>query len=88
MLANDIRSTLGANIRLIEDMTGLNMWGFSTGRLKSAIFQAVKAEVPDQDTWRLPYLTTLLERRSEAYYNDDKDIFDYLHDLICSLVST
>ena len=87
MNSRDVRSNLGKNLLLIERLTGLDPRQYSVGRIKEAVKKAVTVCTPDQDHWRLPYLATLLERRSEAYYNGDEKSQKYFQELIDSLVS-
>ena len=43
-------------------------------------------EVPEQDTWRIPYLRKLLAERLSAHYKGDAEEEDRLKELINSLV--
>ena len=54
--ARDIRSSLGSNLTLLRDETGLDPWVVSPGQLKQALIDAEKVEVPSNDEWRIHYL--------------------------------
>ena len=66
ILARDVQSVTGKNLQLIYDVSGLNPWTASKGRLKSALIAGEAVEVPQQDRWRLPYLCSLLSQRGQA----------------------
>ena len=67
LLARDVQSTTGKNLRLVQEVTNLNPWICSYGKLKTALVQAEVIAVPNEDRWRLPYLGTLLGQRREAF---------------------
>ena len=67
LLARDVQSTTGRNLRLVQEVTNLNPWICSYGKLKAALIQAEVIAVPNEDRWRLPYLGTLLSQRREAF---------------------
>ena len=85
-LARDIQSNLGKNLNMIKNMTGLDLWMFSVDRMKEEIKKAVIVPVPQQEHWRIPFLTSLMERRSMAYYENNTELLDYTQKLIDSLV--
>ena len=86
--ARDIRSSLGSNLALIREMTGLDPWVVGRGQLRAALEAADMREVPMQDAWRVPYLKKLLAARLLAYYKAEEEEVEKLQELICSLVSS
>ena len=86
LAARDIRSNLGANLSLIKRETGLDPWVVGPGHLKDALQRAEIADVPESDSWRLPYLQQLLSQKMESYYRGDQEEEERLGDLINSLV--
>ena len=86
LLARDIQSVTGRNLRLLQDLTQLDPWTTSYGRLKSALIAEELVEVPLLDRWRLPYLRTLLSQRREAFNLALEDEEKRLDVLISSLV--
>ena len=87
LAARDLRSNLGSNLDLVRRMTKLDPWTVGRGQLRSALDRAVRKEVPDQDSWRVPYLQKLLTWRLQAHYTADQGEFERLEGLINSLVS-
>ena len=67
LLARDVQSTTGKNLRLVQEVTNLNLWICSYGKLKAVLIQAEVITVLNEDRWRLPYLGTLLGQRREAF---------------------
>ena len=81
----DKRSTLGANLELIVDMTGLDPWTAGKRELRAALDKAMRPEVPDGDHWRIAALHKLLSARLTADNQSDKLEVDRLQELIDSL---
>ena len=67
LLARDMLSVTGKNLRLIQELTQLNPWTASNGGLRAALERSEQADVPVLDRWRLPYLSTFLSQRREAF---------------------
>ena len=86
--ARDIRSSLGSNLALIREMTGLDPWVAGRGQLRAALESVETREVPSQDEWRAPYLQKLLEARLVAHYRAEEEEEEKLQGLIRSLVSS
>ena len=61
--ARDIRSSVGANLAVLKEDTGLDPWTCSAGQLRGALNQAEKCPVPAADRWRVPYMGQLLKER-------------------------
>ena len=85
-LARDVLSVTGKNLRYIEEESGLNCLTASRGKLRAALEVSEAVEVPEQDRWRLSYLSSLLSQRREAYNKALEDKVDVLTELINSLV--
>ena len=64
----DIRTTTGSNLRLLEETSGLDPWLYSSTKMKDKLTKIEIVPVPEHDTWRVSYLSRLLERRSELHY--------------------
>ena len=89
MLANlasrDIRSNKGANIRVVEDASGLSVWNCCQVKLREAIRVQEKAQVEESDKWRIPYLNKLLCQRQELDYLGLEEEKTRVEELINSL---
>ena len=86
LLARDLQSVTGKNLNLVQEMTRLNPWTTSRGKLKAALEDHEMVDVPLLDRWRLPYLCKLLSQRSEAFFHANEDEQKRLTELINSLV--
>ena len=86
LAARDVRSNLGSNLALVRTLTGQDPWTAPMGGLVSALEEADRREVPEQDRWRLPYLEKLLTLRLQAFYSGEKEEVKRLQSLINSLV--
>ena len=85
LAGRDLRTTTGANLRLLKDLSGLDPWVVGSSRLKEALVKKESCEVPPLDQWRIPYLCSLLERRQVLHYQGDKEEEEEVCDLIDSL---
>ena len=86
LAARDLRSNLGANLALVHQETGLDPWVAGRGELHDALVAADRAPVPQQDSWRIPYLGKLLAARLQAHYSAEAEEEQRLQSLIDSLV--
>ena len=86
LAARDIRSSVGANLALVRAETGLDPWVAGRGELQAALQAADRAPVPQQDSWRVPYLGKLLAARLQAHYAAESEEEQRLKSLIDSLV--
>ena len=86
-VARDVQTVTGKNLQLLKDITGMDPWTTSNGRLKEALVGAELVEVPERDRWRLPYLGSLLAQRGEANYSAMEEDVTRLGQLISSLVT-
>ena len=64
----DMRSFTGSNLRLVQDISGLDPWVCSSFKLKMMLQQKEQVMVPMQDKWRVQYLGMLLAQRQELHY--------------------
>ena len=85
-LARDIRSVTGRNLQHILDASGHNPWSAPQSRVRGALAAGERVEVPPQDSWRLPYLGSLLSQRRTAFNLALDTEVDRLSELIDSLV--
>ena len=85
LASRDKQTTIGANLVLIVDMTGLNPWTACKRELRAALEEAMRPEVPDGDQWRIAALHKLLSARLTADSNSDKLEVDRLQELIDSI---
>ena len=81
----DIRSSTGSNIRLIEEEAGLDPCTVGKKELREALRRRGTVDVPNMDFWRPTYLRKLLSKRREMYYQADTDSQKELQSLIDSL---
>ena len=68
LVARDVRSTTGANLHFVREMSGLDLWSCRPRDVKK-VMSVKLAELPDQDKWWMPYLAVLLEERREGFNN-------------------
>ena len=86
LLARDIQSVTGKNLKYVKVVSGLDPWCSRKGQLREALVTAEVVEVPQQDMWRLPYLSSLLSQRREAHNTAEEHEEKRLTELIDSLV--
>ena len=86
LLARDRQSVTGKNLLLVQELSGINPWTATPGRLKAALQSEEVVDVPALDRWRLSYLSSLLRQRGEAHYLALEDDEQRITDLINSLV--
>ena len=83
--ARDIRTTVGANLQLLKEETGLDTWQASPGEIRRKLKEKSEVKVPDQDMWRIPYLRKLLQARLEASYKGQEEKVEELTNRVNSL---
>ena len=86
LLARDRQSVTGNNLLLVQELSGMNPWTATPGRLKAALQAEETVDVPVPDRWRLGYLSSLLRQRGEAHHLALEEDEDQLTDLINSMV--
>ena len=82
LAARDLRSSLGSNMALVQEVAKLDPWAASWAELQAALEKADQAQVPQLDSWRVPTLKKLLSARLQAYYSGDKEEEKWLQGLI------
>ena len=87
LAARDLRSSLGSNLALVREKTGLDPWVAGSSELHSSLEAATTKKVPDQDFWRPQLLQQLLAARLQAHYRADGKEEERLAHLITSLVT-
>ena len=85
LAAQDKSSTIGFNLAKIREETKLNPWTASPLQIKQVLVEG-EPQVPEQDTWRLPYLAKLLDTRHsmELQLQDTKKINELINPLCSS----
>jgi hypothetical protein len=86
LLSRDMLSVTGKNLRLVQEMTQLNPFTASRARLRAALEVGELVDIPPLYQWRLPYLSSLLSQRGEAFYSAIEEEEQRLSELIDSLV--
>ena len=84
--ARDMRSVFGSNLRLLEEISGRNPWCTSWKEMIVILRLNTKRDIPEEDSWRVPYLSKLLDARIAAHYHADLEEEHELTSLINSLV--
>ena len=69
MIARDIQTTTGKNLRLLKDASGVDPWMASHTAIKYAVWNKEFVEIAATDVWRVKYLWTLLRQVEEAKIN-------------------
>ena len=72
VVAKDIRSTTGKNLRMLERETGGLTWAAPVRMIRSELGSR-EPTVPVQEEWRVRYLGKLLEYRDMLVYEGEKD---------------
>ena len=84
VLAGDVQTTTGSNVRLLQMETGLDPFTATSEAIKKILVSRLPG-VPDRDKWRLGYLTNLLQARGEAFYaGEETELISTLIDSLCS----
>ena len=66
--ARDLQSSVGSNLALLREETGLDPWTCSWAQLRAGLLQAEEVPVPEEGVWFIPYVWRLLEERLQHYY--------------------
>ena len=86
LAARDVRSSLGKNLSLVRETTGLDPWVARSGQLRAALNLSDRREVPEMELYRVPLLQKLLGQRLQAHYMTNVEEEERLTALINSLV--
>ena len=73
--------------RLVGHSTWYYPWTASQGRMKTALIAGEAVDVPHQDRWHLPFLSSLLSQRREAHNMALEEEKERLTELIDSLAA-
>ena len=87
LAARDLRSSVGSNLALLREESGLDPWTCPMGRLKRALQEAEEVPIPAEDAWRGPYMWRLLTERLRFYYNGDIEEEKKVQELLDALVT-
>ena len=86
LVGQDLRSVTGQNLRYIEECIGSDPVLCPTSKLKEQLYNLEMIVTPDQDSWRVAYLSNLLQQRQVAkYYSLEENIEELtaLIDCLC-----
>ena len=86
LAARDLRSNLGANLRMMKDISGRDPWCTEELVMKMALRRNCVKEIPKEDFWRVLYLRKLLNLRQQAFYEARDDEVQRISEIIESLV--
>ena len=85
LAGRDIRSITGKNLKMLEEISGLDTWVYGSGRIKQELVKTEIVAVPPQDQWRVGYLARLLEERQLLHYGGNQEGEERVSGLIDSL---
>ena len=85
LVARDVRSVTGRNVKLIMVESGSNLWSDSPGAVQAGLFESESVTIAREDSWRVPYLGSLLQHRQEWHYRGEKEQVAQIQILIDSL---
>ena len=85
LLARDIRSSTGRNVRTISELTGKSPWSDTAASMRIKLAEAEAVVVADMDKWRIGYLGVLLEQRQQWHYMGQEDQEKEVQTLVESL---
>jgi len=85
IVSRDIRTTTGSNLAFVQVASGLDPVSYGSIRIKEKISKREIVAIPENDHWRLLYLSKLLEQRQVSYYLGNADEMKDLSQLIESL---
>ena len=85
IVGRDIRTTTGSNLKLVADATKTDPWVEKTWKVRKILDENI-SEIPNRDTWRLPFLARLLEERQQLHYQaaDEVDAQAIIDSLCCN----
>ena len=86
--ARDKRKTLGSNLDVLKCLTDIDPWSSNKSLIRQRMIEIKRSRTNDVDgdAWRVTYLSKLLERRTIAYHNNNREEEQYVQSLIDSLV--
>ena len=83
LVARDIQTTTGANIAMIDRLSGQSVWLTSQEKLRDALVENEKVIVDNSEKWRIPLLNKFLSHMLELSYlgEDTQLISDQINSL-------
>ena len=87
LAARDLRSSIGSNLAVFREESGLTPWTYSMGQLRAALMLAEEVPAPPEDAWRVLYTGRLLEERLHYFYTADTKEEQRVQDILDSLVT-
>jgi hypothetical protein len=81
----DVRTNTGSNLKLLEELTGLNPWVFGSARITEELMKEETVLTPVEDGWRLSYLASLLAKRQQLDYLGEEEAAKEITGLVDSL---
>ena len=82
IVSRDIRSTTARNLAFLKEESGLDPRDLSS-KIRENLIERRMA-VPDEDRWRVQYLSKLLEERQQlSYHGQDTTRVTELIDVLC-----
>ena len=82
IVARDCQTVTAKNVKLVERAAGCSPWDYSTIRIKSGL---KKPPAPENDDWRLPLLSKMLDlRRHEESLLNKTDNLSKMIDSLCN----
>ena len=85
LIARDRRSVTGKNVRLVMEISGVDVWSGSPAKTRAGLIKAEIVDVAPVDKWRVKYLDTLLQQRQEWHYRGEEEEEEQVQTLIDSL---
>ena len=85
LAGRNLGTTTGRNLRLVSELSGLDPWIASSEKIKEQLLIQDKADIPLTDQWRVPYLSSLLEKRQSLHYQGEEEGAQEVTKLIDSL---
>ena len=86
LVSTDLQCTTAKNMKLVRDTAGLDLWTAWPKQLKQAIQKKHTVDVPNQEEWKVRYLTSLLGQLQVAKQLVQDEKTNYIQGLIDSLV--
>ena len=86
IVSRDLRTITAKNLKLVADLSGCDPWTASPAKLKQELHKNLQVAIPDQDSWKVRYLSSLLSQLMEAKHLAMEERTAQLQSLIDSLV--
>ena len=86
LVSTDLQCTTAKNMKLFRETAGLDLWTAWPRQLKEALHERNMVDIPNQEEWKIRYLTSLLGQLQVAKQHVQEDKIKYIQGLIDSLV--